>query len=59
MKKLPIVYLMAISAACTVKLIPPTQSDVDRVSAKYPGYTLTQLSEAKPYMNKHATDVIV
>ena len=47
MKKLLIVFLMAVSAACTVKLIPPTQSDVDRVSAKYPGYTLTQLSEGK------------
>jgi nitrate/TMAO reductase-like tetraheme cytochrome c subunit len=47
MKKLFILFLMTIAAACTVRLIPPTQSDVDRVSAKYPGYSLTELNEGK------------
>jgi cytochrome c5 len=47
MKKSFILILMAVSAACTVKLIPPTQSDIDRVSTKYPSYNLTELNEGK------------
>jgi mono/diheme cytochrome c family protein len=33
--------------SCSVKLISPTQSDVDRVSAKYNGYTLKDLNGGK------------
>jgi cytochrome c5 len=47
MKKSIILILMTVSAACTVKLIPPAQSDVDRVSAKYPGYSLAELNAGK------------
>jgi hypothetical protein len=34
-------------AACSAKLVAPTQMDVDRVSTKYPGYTLSELNEGK------------
>jgi cytochrome c5 len=44
MKKSFILTLMTILTACTVKLIPPAQSDVDRVSVKYPGYSLSELN---------------
>ncbi|HEY4832859.1 MAG TPA: hypothetical protein VIH61_09910 [Waddliaceae bacterium] len=47
MKKLPILVLITLFAACTFKLMTPSQSDVDRVSAKYPGYDLAQLNEGK------------
>lgn len=33
--------------ACTVKLMVPAQPDVDRVSAKYPGYSLADLNSGK------------
>ncbi len=47
MKKSFILILLTIFTACTVKLMPPAQSDVDRVSAKYPGYNLNELNEGK------------
>jgi cytochrome c5 len=47
MKKLLIVVSVTLAAACSAKLIQPTQSDVDRVSATYPGYTLTDLDQGK------------
>ncbi len=34
-------------AACSVKLMTPAQSDVDRVSGKYPGYALSELNADK------------
>jgi mono/diheme cytochrome c family protein len=34
-------------AGCSVQLMTPTQSDVDRVKTKYPDYTLTELNEGK------------
>ena len=33
--------------ACSVTLVTPTQADVDRVSSKYPGYTLAELNDGK------------
>jgi cytochrome c5 len=39
--------LMTAFTACTVKLMTPSQSDVERVSVKYPGYDLVQLNEGK------------
>jgi cytochrome c5 len=48
MKKLFVISLLSILTACaTVKLIPPAQSDVDRVSSKYPGYTLANLNSGQ------------
>jgi cytochrome c5 len=48
MKKLFILSLLSILTACAaVKLIPPAQSDVDRVSSKYPGYSLAELNSGK------------
>ncbi len=47
MKKSFYLFLMTVFTACSVKLIPPSQGDVDRVSAKYPGYTLAALNDGK------------
>ncbi|HWY36686.1 MAG TPA: hypothetical protein VNX68_18725 [Nitrosopumilaceae archaeon] len=48
MNKLFVLFLLSILTACaTVRLIPPAQSDVDRVSSKYPGYTLADLNSGK------------
>jgi len=48
MKKLFILSLIVFLAACSsAKLLTPAQSDVDRVSSKYPGYTLTDLNNGK------------
>jgi cytochrome c5 len=55
MKKSFILVLLISFAACTVKLIPPTQSDVDRVSTKYPGYNLTELNEGKTLFEQTCT----
>jgi hypothetical protein len=34
-------------AGCSIQLMTPTQSDVDRVKTKYPDYTLAELNEGK------------
>jgi mono/diheme cytochrome c family protein len=34
-------------AGCSVQLMTPTQSDVERVKTKYPDYTLAELNEGK------------
>jgi cytochrome c5 len=47
MRKIFVLFLIATFAACTVKLIAPAQSDVDRVSGKYPGYSLAELNADK------------
>lgn len=47
MKKYCFILLAVCLAACSAKLISPTQSDVDRVSTTYPGYTLTDLNQGK------------
>jgi hypothetical protein len=47
MKKLLFFGVIAFLTACSVKVISPTQNDVDRVSGKYPGITLAELSEGK------------
>lgn len=52
MKKICVISVMVILCSCSVKLITPTQSDVDRVSATYPGYTLADLNQGKAiFMN--------
>jgi cytochrome c5 len=48
MKKILFILFVCLFVACgTVKLAAPQQSDVDRVSTKYPGYTLTELNDGK------------
>lgn len=48
MKKTLFILFVSISAACgTVKLAAPQQSDIDRVSTKYPGYNLAELNDGK------------
>lgn len=44
-KSIPILLLGAVIIACNAKLVPPAQPDVDRVSTKYPGYTLDSLNQ--------------
>jgi hypothetical protein len=39
--------IIAFFSACSAKLIAPAQSDVDRVSGKYPGYSLAELNADK------------
>ena len=39
--------LITFLTACSVKLLTPKQSDVDRVSDKFPGYSLMELKEGK------------
>lgn len=47
MKKSCILLSIILLSACSAKLIAPAQSDVDRVSSKYPGYTLADLNAGK------------
>ena len=48
MKKIFFLSLLSVLTACaTVKLIPPAQADVERVSSKYPGYSLTDLKSGQ------------
>ncbi len=48
MKKILFILFVSVAVACgTVKLAAPQQSDVDRVSTKYPGYTLAELNDGK------------
>lgn len=48
MKKASIILATAVLSACgSVKLLSPTQADVDRMSDTYPDYTLAELTEGK------------
>src|ERR1700735_4182070 len=47
MRILFVLFLILTFAACTVKLMVPAQSDADRVSGKYPGYSLAELNADK------------
>jgi cytochrome c5 len=48
MKHKSILILSLILASCgAAKLLTPTQSDVDRVVVKYPGYALSELNQGK------------
>lgn len=54
MKYVYIVSLAAILAACSAtKSLGPTQSDVDRVSTKFEGYTLVDLNKGKLLYEEH------
>lgn len=39
----------------TKTVLAPTQSDVDRVSSKYPDYSLVQLNEGRSLFQKHCS----
>lgn len=48
MKKTSIILATIVLSACgSVKLITPTQADVDRMSDTYPEYTLAELTQGK------------
>ena len=46
-KSFILIFIVALTACSSAKLLTPGQSDIDRVSAKYPGYTLAELNEGK------------
>ncbi len=47
MRIVSVFLIITLFAACSVKLMAPAQSDVDRVSGKYPGYSLADLNADK------------
>jgi hypothetical protein len=48
MKKTSLILSVTlIIAGCSAKLIMPSQADSDRMSTKYPGYSLVELNEGK------------
>lgn len=48
MKKLTVILAAVVLTGCfTAKKIAPSQTDVDRMAAKFPGYTLAELNEGK------------
>jgi len=42
-----VVFCFIMITSCSVKLAAPEQSDVDRVTSKYPGYSLAELNDGK------------
>ncbi|QEC66803.1 hypothetical protein FRZ67_05610 [Panacibacter ginsenosidivorans] len=57
MKKIILITIIALFTGCaTVKLATPSQTDVDRVSSKYPGYSLTDLNHGKMLFEQHCAD---
>ncbi len=56
MKRLIIIFSVVLLSACSsVKLLTPTQADVDRVSGKYNGYTLADLNAGKALFEQKCT----
>ena len=47
MRIIYVFLIIAFFSACSAKLMAPTQSDVNRVSGKYPGYSLAELHADK------------
>lgn len=43
-------------ASCAVKLVIPTQPDVDRVQSKFPNYTLAELNQGKAMYEQHCAE---
>lgn len=57
MKKIILTIAAAVViAGCAVKLVVPTQPDVDRMQAKYPGYTLEELNQGKAMFERHCSE---
>jgi hypothetical protein len=55
MKKLLLIFCVVTLSACSVKLITPTQADVDRVSGQYKGYTLVDLTGGEALFEQKCT----
>lgn len=54
MKKYTLIIAVILMAACkSTKLLTPSQTDVDRVSSKYPGYTLEELNQGKAIFTQY------
>jgi cytochrome c2 len=54
MKKYLLIIGVILLAACkSTKLLTPSQSDVDRVSSRYPGYTLAELNHGKAIFTQY------
>jgi hypothetical protein len=47
MKNILIIFSFVSLTACSAKLLLPTQTDVNRVLTRYPGYTWNQLMAGK------------
>ncbi len=47
MNKKLIIFLAVLLPSCAAKLMPPAESDLARVAAKYPGVTLANLQDGK------------
>jgi hypothetical protein len=47
MKKILYLYAILLFSACSVTLLSPVQSDVDRGAAKFPGLSLADLQQGK------------
>ena len=55
MKKTILSLASILLVGCAVKLVPPTQSDVDRVQTKFPNYSLSELNQGKDMFEKKCT----
>ena len=55
MKKSIIVASLFLLAACSAKMITPSQGDADRVSVRVPGTTLADLNEGKSLFESKCT----
>lgn len=55
MKKTVFIIALVLVGCVTTKVATtgPSQGDVDRVQAKFPGYTLAELNEGKTLYEKH------
>jgi hypothetical protein len=53
MRKVVIFAAVVLAGCASAKLITPSQADVDRVSSKFPDYSLTELNNGKTLFEKH------
>src|SRR5687767_14434148 len=54
MKKYTLIIALIVFAACkSTKRLTPSQTDVERVSSKYPGYTLEELNQGKTIFTQY------
>ena len=56
MKKSFLALVSLVLISCAVKLVTPTQTDVERVQSKYPNYTLEELNQGKAMYEKHCAE---
>ena len=55
MKKLIVLFFVAVLSACSVKLLTPTQPDADRGAKIFPGLTLDELAQGKKLNEEKCT----